>query len=54
MRILVSPQARADLLEIRRYIAQDNPAAAKREIARIKEAIKMLAGGGVDGREVAL
>jgi plasmid stabilization system protein ParE len=52
--IVVSPQAQADLREVRRYIARDNPAAARREIARIKAAIKMLAGGGVDGREVCL
>jgi toxin ParE1/3/4 len=52
--IVVSPQAQEDLREVRRYIARDNPAAARREIARIKEAIKTLADGGVDGREVCL
>jgi len=51
---VVSPQAQEDLREVHRYIARDNPAAARREIARIKEAIKTLADGGVDGREVFL
>jgi len=46
--IVVSPQAQADLREVRSYIARDNPAAARREVARIKEAIKMHAGGRVD------
>lgn len=54
MRIVLSPQAQADLREVRAYIARDNPAAAKREVARIKEAIKVLAGGRIDGREVVL
>jgi len=52
--IVLSPQAKADLHEVRTYIARDNPAAARREIGRIKEALKMLAGGGVEGREVVL
>lgn len=54
MRIVLSPQAQEDLREARAYIARDNPAAAKREVARIKDAIKVLAGGRIDGREVVL
>lgn len=47
-------QAKADLIEIRQYIARDNSAAAKREIARIKAAIHLLATATVDGRKVLL
>lgn len=54
MKIRVSLEAKADMQDISRYIARDNPPAAKREIARIKEAIKILASEKVEGREVRL
>lgn len=54
MSVVFSPQARADLIEIRKYIARENVAAAKREVAKIRESIKLLAAGGVEGREVVL
>lgn len=47
-------RAKADLIEIRQYIARDNRLAAKREITRIKEAINLLATATVDGRKVSL
>jgi toxin ParE1/3/4 len=38
-----TPQAKEDLKQINRYIAQDNPDAARRFIAQIKEQCKTLA-----------
>jgi toxin ParE1/3/4 len=38
-----TPQAKADLQEINRYIAQDNPDAARRLMVQIKEQCKILA-----------
>jgi toxin ParE1/3/4 len=38
-----TPQAKADLQEINRYIAQDNPDAARRLLVQIKEQCKTLA-----------
>ena len=54
MKIVVSKQAKADLLEIRQYIARDNQVAAKSEIVRIKAAIELLATDKADGRTVFL
>jgi plasmid stabilization system protein ParE len=54
VKIVISAEAKADLFEIRQYIARDNPVAAKREILRIKQAIQLLATGTVEGRRVIL
>lgn len=54
MKVVISLLAKADMYEIRRYIARDNPVAAKRELLRIKEAVQLLASGNVDGRKVCL
>jgi len=49
VRVVLSAEAKADLIEIRHYISQDDRIAAAREIARIKAAIKILATGKADG-----
>lgn len=54
MKIVLSPQAQADLREVRSYIARENPTAARREIARIKAAVRLIASGRIEGREVIL
>ena len=54
MTIVVSPQAQEDLKQAYQQIAQDNPEAADRVLARIVEVIGTLASGGVEGREVRL
>jgi toxin ParE1/3/4 len=41
--IVRSHQAEADLLEIWRYIAQDNPGAADRVLDRIERTVELLA-----------
>jgi toxin ParE1/3/4 len=43
MTILWSPTARGDLRHIRRYIAQDNPAAADSTVRRILRSVENLA-----------
>jgi toxin ParE1/3/4 len=40
MTIIWSPQAIADLISLREYIAQDNPAAARRMVLRIVDEIE--------------
>ena len=54
MTIVVSPPARDDLKQAYDRIAQDNPEAADRVLARIVDVIGTLASGGVEGREVRL
>ncbi|MBI4169643.1 MAG: type II toxin-antitoxin system RelE/ParE family toxin [Acidobacteria bacterium] len=54
MTIVVSPRAREDLAQAYRRIAEDNPEAADRVLARLVEVIGMLASGAVEGREVQL
>jgi len=54
MTIALSPQARQDLRQLYQQIAQDDPEAADRVLARTVEVIGMLASGGVEGREVHL
>ncbi len=54
MTIVVSPRAREDLAQAYRRIAEDNPEAADRVLARLVEIIGMLASGAVEGREVQL
>jgi toxin ParE1/3/4 len=50
MRIVVSPQARADLRDIFLYIAADNPAAARSLLKRIRTCIAGLADAPHLGR----
>ncbi len=54
MTIVVAPKAQQDLRGAYEYIAGDNPEAADRVLARIVEAIGMLAAGAVGGRDVVL
>lgn len=54
MTIVVSPSAWDDLKQAYGRIAQENPEAADRMLARIVEVIGLLASGGVEGREVRL
>jgi len=54
VKIVIAALAKADIDDLRRYIAKDNPAAAKREVARIKAAMKLLSTSVIDGREVCL
>ena len=42
MKVVLSPQARADLREIFLYIAKDNPAAARLVLTRIRERVAEL------------
>jgi toxin ParE1/3/4 len=50
MRIVFSPQARADLRDIFLYIADDNPAAARAVLKRIRSRISDLQDGPHLGR----
>jgi len=52
MRLVLSRQARADLAEIRRYIAQDNPRAAAAMLARLDEVIQRIMRGELQGPEI--
>ena len=55
MRVRYTPQAKADLTEIFSYIAQDNPAAARRVVAAIRRDIMLVSenpGIGRPGRVV--
>ena len=54
MTVVLSPHAREDLRQAYQQIAQDNPEAADRVLARFVEVIGMLASGAVEGREVQL
>jgi plasmid stabilization system protein ParE len=54
VRLILSRQARADLAEIRRYLAQDNPRVAAAELARIDAIIQRLASGELQGPEIRL
>ena len=49
MTIVVSPRAREDPAQAYRRIAEDNPEAADRVLARLVEVIGMLASGAVEG-----
>lgn len=42
-RLVIAPRAEADLDEIRAYIAQDDPRAAKRFVKRLREECQFLA-----------
>lgn len=49
-RIVRSPQARLDMIEIWQYIADDNEAAADRVLDRFESALRMLADNPHAGR----
>ena len=49
-RLTVTESARADLREIRAYIAQDNPAAARRVVERLRAQARNLAATPGIGR----
>lgn len=51
MKILWSPTAIADLVSIRRYIAQDSPKSAAQIAQRIKDAVLRLSQFPLSGRE---
>jgi addiction module RelE/StbE family toxin len=50
MRIVWSPTAVSDLRSIREYIARENPAAAHKVAARIKDSINRLVNFPLSGR----
>jgi toxin ParE1/3/4 len=50
MRVIFAPSARNDLLEIGDYIAADNPSAAKRLVAELKERADRLKAAPRSGR----
>jgi toxin ParE1/3/4 len=50
MRIRFTPRARDDLVEIHAYIAMENPAAARRVVAAIREQITLLVQHPMAGR----
>jgi plasmid stabilization system protein ParE len=54
VRLILSRQARTDLAEIRRYLAQDNPRAAATELARIDAVIQRVVAGELQGPAVRL
>jgi toxin ParE1/3/4 len=49
-RLVIAPEARADLREIRDYIARDNPEAARRVVTRLRDLGRLLAGTPALGR----
>jgi toxin ParE1/3/4 len=50
-RLILAPEARQDLREIRDYIARDNPKAAHRVMMRLRDVARMLAGAPAIGRD---
>jgi len=50
-RLIIAPEARQDLREIRDYIAQDNPVAARRVVTRLRDMARALAAAPALGRE---
>jgi plasmid stabilization system protein ParE len=54
MELVLTRDARADLTEIQRYIAQDSVRAAAAEIARLDGVIQQLLNGELQGRTVQL
>jgi addiction module RelE/StbE family toxin len=52
MRVVWSRRAQRDLHEIRRFIARDNPEAARRWIARLRETARKAADHPLGGRRV--
>jgi toxin ParE1/3/4 len=49
-RIVIAPEARQDLREIRAHIAKDDPRAARRVVTRLREMTRLLAGAPAMGR----
>jgi toxin ParE1/3/4 len=49
-RIVIAPEARQDLREIRAYIARDDPKAAGRVVTRLRDIMRMLARAPAMGR----
>lgn len=50
-RLVLAPEARQDLREIRDHIAQDDPQAARRVVTRLRDLARMLAGAPAIGRD---
>jgi toxin ParE1/3/4 len=50
-RLIFAPEARQDLREIRDHIAKDNPKAARRVVARLRDLARLLAGAPAMGRD---
>lgn len=50
-RLVIAPEARQDLREIRDYIAKDNPVAARRVVTRVRDLARALAAAPALGRE---
>jgi toxin ParE1/3/4 len=50
-RLIIAPEARQDLREIRDYIAKDDPQAARRMVMRLRDMARMLAGAPAIGRD---
>jgi toxin ParE1/3/4 len=48
--LVVAPEARHDLREIRDHIARDNPKAARRVVTRLRGVARLLAGAPAMGR----
>jgi toxin ParE1/3/4 len=49
-RVVLAPEARQDLREIRDHIAKDNPDAARRVVTRLRGFARILAGAPALGR----
>ena len=49
-RLIFAPEARQDLREIRDHIAKDNPEAARKVVARLRDLARLLAGAPAMGR----
>ena len=52
MKVFWTYRARKDLKEIGHYIAQNNPQAARRWVARLKDRVKNIASNPLAGRMV--
>lgn len=50
MNVIWTPRARRHLLDISAYIAQDNPAAARQTVDRIRDTVALLATNPAMGR----
>jgi toxin ParE1/3/4 len=49
-RLVIAPEARQDLREIRDYIATNDPRAARRVVTRLRDMTRMLAAAPTIGR----
>jgi toxin ParE1/3/4 len=50
-RLVLAPEARQDLREIRDHIAKDDPKAARRVVTRLRDLARVLAGAPAMGRD---